>query len=136
MGRTGNKPATWVVNCRIGGQGPLLHVGHGGHQQTIAGVLARLRLGSAALPLGGHARVVQEAEEIAFADPMAFCPCSWLPNGFQGLPLAAQLAGTVADGVAFWATAGRWVGLGRKVGRGWGAGRSRALTSGIDSTRR
>ena len=94
----------------IGGQGPLLHVGHGGHQRTIAGVLARLRLGSAALPLGGHARVVQQAKEIAFADPMAFC-LQLAANGFQGLPLAAQLAGTVADGVAF----------GRRPVAGWGS---------------
>ena len=88
----------------IGGQGPLLHVGHGGHQRTIAGVLARLRLGSAALPLGGHARVVQQAKEIAFADPMAFC-LQLAANGFQGLPLAAcssqarsRMASRLGDG--------------------------------------
>ena len=73
----------------IGGQGPLLHVGHGGHQQTIAGVLARLQLGSAALPLGATPASMQQAKEIAFADPMAFC-LQLAANGFQGLPLAAR----------------------------------------------
>ena len=135
-GTNRNKPATWVVNCRSVVRAPLLHVGHGGHQRTIAGVLAPVAVGARQrCPLGATPASCNRRKEIAFADPMAFC-LQLAANGFQGLPLAAALAGTVADGVAF----GRrpvagWGARPKKLGRGWGAGRSPAhLTSG--STRR
>ena len=82
----------------IGGQGPLLHVGHGGHQRTIAGVLARLRLGRQRCPWGPRPRRAT-GEQIAFADPMAFLPavgCEWLP----GPASARSSQARVADGVA------------------------------------
>ena len=114
----------------IGGQGPLLHVGHGGHQ--FSGDPSRACSPGCGwarqrCPLGATPASCNRPKEIAFADPMAFC-LQLAANGFTRVcpwRLHARRHGRGWRRV--WATAGRWVGLGRKVeGRGWGAGRSRA----------
>ena len=134
-GTNKNKPATWVVNCRSGGQGPLLHVGHNGHQRTIAGVLARFAVDRQRCPLEATPASCNR-KKIAFADPMAFC-LQLAANGFKGLPLSGRARRPRSlDGVAFGRRPVAWVELGREVGRGWGAGRSRPTNERIDSTRK
>jgi len=82
------------------GQSQLMDVGHGWHERTVLGEVSRSRRGPAALPLGSQTFVLQDAEEIGFADGMAFGVQS-RANLRQGVAQAAQVAGAVADGLAF-----------------------------------
>ena len=69
------------------------------HDGAVVGVLTRSR-GGTPLPGRGQARAVEDAEEIRFADVEALA----LERGVdvaQGGPLAAELAGPVADRVTF-----------------------------------
>ena len=75
-------------------------VGDVGDNGTVVGVLARLRCRTT-LPRRGQAGTAQEAEEIGFADvePVVFKGGA---DVGQGGPLAAELAGSLMDRIAFW----------------------------------